>query len=185
MVKVLFWIIQGALDPNFFRYLMLIVRQQHLDLIGLFEPRVSGDMADDLIRRTRFDYSYQVEANGFSGGLCIFWKETMKFDVMAVSNQFVHGIVSPDSGAPRFFVTFTYGSLNATICKSLWCQLVALESDVGWSWVVGGDLNVIGNLSERQRGSARRTWGCELFGNFMDESGLLDMGFSGPQFTWK
>ncbi|KAE8713525.1 hypothetical protein F3Y22_tig00110206pilonHSYRG00049 [Hibiscus syriacus] len=41
-----------------------------------------------------------------------------------------------------------------------------------------GDFNVIGNYGERQGGSQRRYGVCSKFGEFMFDTGLIDMGFS-------
>ncbi|KAL4323226.1 hypothetical protein GQ457_11G022260 [Hibiscus cannabinus] len=61
------------------------------DVQAIMEPRVSGLNADNFIRRAGFDYSYRVEANGFSGGIWVMWKNIVNIDVVAVDNQFIHG----------------------------------------------------------------------------------------------
>ncbi|KAL4308369.1 hypothetical protein GQ457_01G026590 [Hibiscus cannabinus] len=53
------------------------------------------------------------------------------------------------------------------------------------AWVLGGDLNVIGSSLERQGGAHNRAQACRYFCDFMLDSGLLDMGFTDPRFTWK
>lgn len=54
------------------------------------ETRINGKRVDDVIRKTNFDYSYKVEARGFSDGIWLLWKEILMVDVMVVSNQFIH-----------------------------------------------------------------------------------------------
>ncbi|KAL4340431.1 hypothetical protein GQ457_08G021740 [Hibiscus cannabinus] len=152
---------QGALDPAFERSFRLLLQNQVPDIVAIFEPRISGQAADTFVRRSEFEHSYRVEARGFSGGIWIMWRGSVQVDVLAVSNQFVHGRR-----------------------RELWDQLRALDPGDDSPWVVGGDLNVIGNSAERRGGSDRRLGVCPRFCEFMNESGLIDMGFSGARFTW-
>ncbi|KAL4364157.1 hypothetical protein GQ457_04G008120 [Hibiscus cannabinus] len=132
---------QGALDPVVARSFKLLCRSKMPDIVAIFEPRISGRAADGFIRKSGFEFSFRVEARGFSGGIWVLWKGSVK--------------------------------------------LRALEPEQGIPWVLGGDLNVIGNSCERRGGSERRSGVCPLFGEFLFETGLLDMGFHGPQFTWR
>lgn len=43
------------------------MRYQKPDILVLLETRIGEKEADDVIRRTKFDYSFRVEAKGFSG----------------------------------------------------------------------------------------------------------------------
>ncbi|KAL4388382.1 hypothetical protein GQ457_09G019490 [Hibiscus cannabinus] len=185
MVKVMFWNVQGALDPVVARSFKLLCRSKMPDIVAIFEPRISGRAADGFIRKSGFDFSFRVEARGFSGGIWVLWKGSVKVDILAVSNQFVHGHCVPLNSEPGFRITFIYASPEVGKRRSLWPQLRALEPEQGIPWVLGGDLNVIGNSCERRGGSERRSGVCPLFGDFLFEIGLLDMGFHGPQFTWR
>ncbi|KAL4366196.1 hypothetical protein GQ457_05G015820 [Hibiscus cannabinus] len=88
-------------------------------------------------------------------------------------------------GAIHFFGTFVYASPSAQHRKDLWDQLLALNPRAGVPWVVGGDLNVISSSEERLGGSQRRSGICCRFNDFLFASGLMDMGYSGPKFTWR
>ncbi|KAL4311796.1 hypothetical protein GQ457_01G023690 [Hibiscus cannabinus] len=102
--------------------------------------------SDKVIKFSGFEWSFRVEAHGFSGGIWVLWRDTVRFDILVVSNQFVHGFCVPRNG---------------------------------------GDLNVIGSSDERKGGALGRSGVCSHFCDFMLNSGLLDMGFNGPQFTWR
>ncbi|KAL4297736.1 hypothetical protein GQ457_12G008990 [Hibiscus cannabinus] len=143
---------EGALDPGFNRSFKLLVRRQKPDIVVIMEPRISGREADRFIHRSGFEFSYRVEANGFSGGIWVLWRGTINVQVLAVSNQCIHAFCSAGSAS---------------------------------SWVLGGDLNVIGTVLERSGGSSRRLGVCSLFSDFMFDSGLIDLGYNGPQYTWR
>ncbi|KAL4369613.1 hypothetical protein GQ457_05G012620 [Hibiscus cannabinus] len=157
----------GALDPVVARSFKLMCRSKVPDVVAIFEPRISGGAADRFIRKSGFTFSFRVEARGFSGGIWILWKDSVHIDILAVSNQCVHGHCVPLNGEPGFRITFIYASPEVGRRRSLWPQLQALELEHGIPWILGGDLNVIGNSVERR-------------GVPFD-----DMGFHGPQFTWR
>ncbi|KAL4319850.1 hypothetical protein GQ457_18G018210 [Hibiscus cannabinus] len=162
----------------------LFTRIHKPDIFVVLEPRISGDKADLFIRRSQFDCSYRVEAEGFSGGIWVMWRKSIKVDVIAVSNQFIHGIIQVPTENHNFFFTFIYASPARYKRRDLWEQLMALNPGRDIPWALGGDLNVIGNSTERRGGSGRNSQGCPIFADFMFKSGLMDMGFSGPEFTW-
>ncbi|KAL4312838.1 hypothetical protein GQ457_01G036830 [Hibiscus cannabinus] len=149
------------------------------------EPRISGSEADKFIHRSGFEFSYRVEARGFSGGIWLLWRDTISVQVLAVSNQYIHALCSLGGGGGSFFGTFVYASPDALRRRSLWEHLIALDPGIDNPWVVGGDLNVIRSASERFGGSNRRYGICSYFNDFLLNSGLIDMGFSGPRFTWR
>ncbi|KAL4383512.1 hypothetical protein GQ457_15G016700 [Hibiscus cannabinus] len=73
---------QGALDPGLDKSFKLMVRNHVPDIMAVFEPRISGRAADSFIRRSGFEYSYRVEAHGFSSGIWILWRGSVHIDVL-------------------------------------------------------------------------------------------------------
>lgn len=67
-MNLISWNTQGAVSRKFQRVLGLICQQYKPDAVALLEPRVSGSTADKIIKKSRFPYSFRVEAAGFSGG---------------------------------------------------------------------------------------------------------------------
>ncbi|KAL4290816.1 hypothetical protein GQ457_14G003450 [Hibiscus cannabinus] len=174
-----------ALDPGFNRSFKLLVKKQKPDMVVVMEPRISGRAVDIFIRKSGFEYSYRVEAHGFSGGIWLLWQCSVNVQILAVSNQYIHTLCKMGDDDSSFFATFVYASPNAMRRRSLWGHILALDPGSEHAWVVGGDLNVIGSHLERRGGSEMRFGVCSLFLEFLFDSGLIDMGYNGPQFTWR
>ncbi|GMJ02456.1 hypothetical protein HRI_003914800 [Hibiscus trionum] len=166
MVKVIFWNVQGALGSYFFRCFNLMVQVQKPDIVALFEPRISGRKADSFIRRSGFDNSYRVEATGFSGGIWVLWRSSVRLDVVAVSSQFVHGWCYDIARQKYCFITFMYASPNNSKRSLVWNHLRALEPTQGTAWVMGGDFNATVSPLEREGGSVNRLGVCSKFNDF-------------------
>ncbi|GMI83210.1 hypothetical protein HRI_001990300 [Hibiscus trionum] len=185
MVRVIFWNVQGALGSDFFRCFKLMVQVQKPDIVALFEPQISSRKADNFIRRSGFDNSYRVEVTCFSGGIWVLWRASVKLDVVVVSSQFVHGWCYDIARRRSCFITFVYASPNSSKRSMVWNQLQALEPSQGITWVLGGDFNAIVSPLEREGGSVNRLGVCSKFKDFLFDSGLIDMGYKGPLFTWE
>ena len=57
-------------------------------------------------------------------------------------------------------------------------------SSFSGQWLLLGDLNSISDAFEKQGGSSRRVVSYRSFRSFVENVGAIDLGFSGPRFTW-
>ncbi|KAA3465852.1 Non-LTR retroelement reverse transcriptase [Gossypium australe] len=67
------------------------------------------------------------------------------------------------------FVTFVYGSPKKRLRSFLWERLDYLAQSIKEPW----------------RGGWLAISGCKLFQKFIQDDGLWDLGFEGPEFTWR
>lgn len=67
--RFLFWICQGCGHQWFHKILNEYNKEFHLDVVALFETRISGSRAEAVIAKMGFDYSFRVDAVGFTGGI--------------------------------------------------------------------------------------------------------------------
>lgn len=65
----LIWNFRGAAERNFPSLVKDTMRIYNLDFIDILEPRVSGQRADEIIRRTGLVEGARIDARGFSGGV--------------------------------------------------------------------------------------------------------------------
>ncbi|XP_039066344.1 uncharacterized protein LOC120211945 [Hibiscus syriacus] len=108
----------------------------------------------------------------------------MEIEIAHISNQFINGIFRPKEVNTWAQFIAIYANPNGSKRKHLWSQLEALAPNDNTPWIMGGDLNVILDVDERRGGATTHTNGSRLFANFMHSTGLLDLGFHGPPFTW-
>ncbi|CAN1315863.1 hypothetical protein LINPERPRIM_LOCUS29860 [Linum perenne] len=66
----------------------------------------------------------------------------------------------------------------------LWGYIRMLHQAVSGSWLLCGDLNSIRGMDDRQGGAEFNASRCRAFNNCLDDCDLIDLGFSGPKFTW-
>ncbi|KAL9676801.1 hypothetical protein QQ045_005021 [Rhodiola kirilowii] len=65
----------------------------------------------------------------------------------------------------------------------LWEELMELRHSNGGGWILGGDFNAV-MFEEERRGSAFNTKEADMFFEFVQAMGVLDMPMIGRNFTW-
>ncbi|KAK8626084.1 hypothetical protein V6N13_133736 [Hibiscus sabdariffa] len=175
---------QGCGDPKFLNALRQYLRDNKPDVVGLVEPRVSGYKADSIISSLGFPHSHRIEAAGFSGGLWLCWLNTVSIDILVNHFQFIHFRINCVADGCSSLATLIYASLNATKRKILWSHLDQIASSIYQPWILFGDFNATLSIDDRM-GCVISSTPCSAFRQFLFYSGLRDMGFSGPAFTWQ
>ncbi|KAA3464883.1 reverse transcriptase [Gossypium australe] len=169
---------------NFIRAFREYNTDDRPDIVCLLEPRVSGKKANCIIDQLGFNFSHRVEAVGFSGGIWVGWKESVRIQIIQNHPQFILLIVNEYVPNKKKFITFVYGSPNRSKRKILWEGLKSAMPPQSTPWILMGDFNAILD-SEDKRSPSTIGKRCKLFGNFVYSCGLQDLGFSGPKFTWQ
>ena len=180
----MFWNCQGAFAPAFRRTFKALIQKYNPSMVALFEPRISGKKADEFIIRSGFERSYRIEAEGFSRGIWLMWKDCVKVEVIINHKQFIHFRIANDISFISW-ATAVYASPNKHIRNLLWKDLEAVARNVSGPWLLGGDFNTILHPSERRGGSPRSTGVCHRFNDWFHRNQFCDLDFSGPKFTWE
>lgn len=97
--------------------------------------------------------------------------------------QVLHCIISHSQFASPFFANFVYAKCSKLERLDLWNKLRMVAS-VSQPWMVGGDFNTISISSERKGGASPDLNSMNDLNNCINDCGLIDIGFSGPNFTW-
>ncbi|MBA0752034.1 hypothetical protein Gogos_000914 [Gossypium gossypioides] len=129
------------------------------DIVSLLESRVSGSKADNIIAKLGFQYSHRVEAIGFSRGIWIGWKYSVRLKVVCSHPS------------------------NRQVRQFLWNDLRSRNLLGQIPWIAIGYFNTILSSSEKSWGLYRGRR-CPYFSDFVDSTELHDLGFRGPPFTW-
>jgi len=184
LLKLFVWNVRGAGSREFFSNLKEYVRIHRPALIVLLETHISGRRADDVCTRIGFQGMYRVEAQGFMGGIWLLWDPCeMQVNILRAQPQFITmEIVS--SGVRPWFFTAIYASPVAHQREVLWRGIEGFAGIVDKPWLLAGDFNETKNLEERDHGGDEMHRRCLKFNNIIQNNGLIDLGFSGPKFTW-
>ncbi|KAJ8422016.1 hypothetical protein Cgig2_007566 [Carnegiea gigantea] len=127
---------------------------------------------------------YRIEAQGFRGGIWLFWKtNSVDLHLVKSSTQFITMDVNPGSTRP-WSLTIIYASPHETLRQSLWANLSEYGRTCNKPWLLAGDLNKTRSMEERFNCSDDLARWCNNFNLWIENNHLIELGFSGPRYTW-
>jgi hypothetical protein len=127
--------------------------------------------------------AYAVSCEGRSGGLALFWKQPYSVSFRGANAHVIDVTVSSEDAAP-WHATFVYGEPKRELRHCFWDMLRRLRRKWEGPWLCCGDFNEV-LLQDEHYGSVDRSDAqMELFRDCLDACNLVDLGFSGPKFTW-
>ncbi|XP_056694850.1 uncharacterized protein [Spinacia oleracea] len=184
-IKILMWNVQGAGKQAFMATLKEIIRINNPTVIVLVETHLSGEKAQRVCDRIGFSGQTRVEAQGFSGGIWLFWKE----EEVSVTPFEAHGqhltIEIAKIGDTPWLFSAVYASPDSIARRELWKALEYAKQNFSGPWLLTGDFNETRTMDERHGvGGSEMQRRCINFSNWMESNGLIDLGFSGPRYTW-
>ena len=118
-----------------------------------------------------------------AGGIWLFWKDCTEVIIQKTHSQFMHVCIF-EGHRIAWYLTKIYGSPNQHMRKLLWRDLNLEVARPGSSWLAAGDFNsgtsedetsIPGNFNQN------RSVGLN---SLMFQHGLIDLGYTGPTFTW-
>ncbi|CAL1402700.1 unnamed protein product [Linum trigynum] len=184
--KILAWNCRGAGSRNFLPVFREYRRKFRPHIVIIVEPRISGDRALDVIRDMGYDSSHVVDAHGFSGGIWVLWN-ACDFVITRMNShpQCLHVQVhDPISNGQNWCLSAIYGSPAEVQRRDLWEEIRRINEDMALPWMLVRDFNAIISPSENLGGAPFDSSRIRDFQDVVQDTGLNDLGFNGPAYTW-
>ncbi|KAF7829553.1 ribonuclease H [Senna tora] len=183
-MNFLIWNCRGTASRSFPGLIRDLKRKFRVDFLALIETHQEGTNAQRIVNKFGFNHREMVEAVGHSGGIWCMWNECGHgFQVVLKHDQFIHFKVM--EGSHIWFLTVVYGSSRVAQRRELWNCLNILGASISDPWCIVGDFNAFLFGSEKTGGSSQGSRPDRHFLNMVDSNSLVDLGYSGPGFTWK
>ena len=176
-----------VLEPlMFIRSLTLkaLVRDEGLNVLFLVETKVASLRLEKLKVGMGFSSFFCVNSEGKAGGFAIFWKLGVELEVVFSNSHVIVALVYSDPPDNVWLLLAVFGPPYFSKRKKFWSLMEDLISRFDGSWLMIGDLNSVSKRSEKKGGSSSGINSLRSFHHFVFEVGAIDLGFSGPKFTW-
>lgn len=178
------WNCQGIASREAICILKEITRTQRPQILGILEQKIFGVKADEVCNTLGFEDWVRVETVGFSGGIWILWRDSIQASVIFTHPQFILLQVK-DFNQDPWVLAVVYGSLTHGLRKHLWKALNLRNLQIEGPFLAAGDFNAVlgpNAVSDCNNFSQQR---CAGFAEWIFYNGLIDLGYSGPRFTWR
>ena len=142
------------------------------------------DKLESIKIKLGFEGLFVVDKVGRSGGIAMFWRNGYKVKLLKFGRNFID-LAIEDIERGNWRITGSYGFPESFRRRESWNLLRSLASSSSLPWVCLGDFNYLLNSSEKRGTHAHPQWKLNNFRAIVSNSGLIDLGMDGHQFTWK
>ncbi|KAJ1394588.1 Endonuclease/exonuclease/phosphatase superfamily [Sesbania bispinosa] len=152
--QILCWNVRGAGNRSFPALIRDLYLKFRFDFLAVLKPRLSGERANQVIRKLKFPNSHIIPARGFAGGILLLWREdTCKVEIIQDDAQFIHCRIIPLDGDLPWLLTCVYASPRPNVREELWNQLTSTTSSILEPWAIVGDFNSYASEEEKSGGA--------------------------------
>lgn len=144
---------------------------------------MSRERAEIITKKLGFQFNVRQEAEGFSGGIWIYWSDgSISIQVLHQNSQIVHCSMKMDGY--EGYMNVVYGSPNASRRKDLWAYLHLIGKCMRDKWILMGDFNSFLHPLNKTGDRPTTMEQCRDFNDCVLDCGLREVESYGAQYTW-
>ncbi|XP_074298649.1 uncharacterized protein LOC141629570 [Silene latifolia] len=185
-MNILFWNYRGIARPSFTTHFSYLVNAHKPHIVILSETRTNSPNSVTIVHKLPFDSLEILDVAGFTGDIIILWNaRDVAINLVDKSSQMINVVAQVTLNNFVFLLSVIYASPKFKHRVNLWSGLNALsQNHLTLPRVCIGDFNEIIDPCEKFGGNSIKWNRVNLFKTSMDSCNLIDLGFSGPKFTW-
>ncbi|XP_059430102.1 uncharacterized protein LOC132163748 [Corylus avellana] len=183
-MKILSWNCRGISRPAAVRGLRALIRANSPDVLFLSETKTSPSQVSSILNRLGFYLMTQVASIGSSGGLVLAWRLGVELESFLTNKNNITAWCYSDPPNCPWILSCIYGPSEKKNKLAFWDSLTAAGEAFVSPWLCIGDFNFVLDQSEKLGGRPVASSSHCPFRNFIDQHGMVDLGFVGNPFTW-
>ncbi|KAJ9544003.1 hypothetical protein OSB04_023710 [Centaurea solstitialis] len=165
-----------------------VLIENGVSFCALVETHLRADMLGNICNQVFGSWKWISNTNVSPNGtrIILAWDDCVG-DVMMLEchAQFIHCFVRLRGGTGSFFLTIVYGSNSCVERRELWSGLRKAKVLMGTQpWTIMGDFNSMLFPHDGFGGTSRRNASMEEFFSCVEDIEVLDVNYSGIQYTW-
>ncbi|KAL7247828.1 hypothetical protein ACSBR2_002690 [Camellia fascicularis] len=184
-MNVMLWNCRGAGNKISRRNFRELVRLHHPNVVALFETKVLFSSMGLFFNHLRYTASTIVDPVGRVGSIWLIWDPTQVSVSVQIANSQLIQVTVKRENYEEWVLAAVYASPNLGIRQNVWNDLENTSSSMVRPWLIAGDFNdIMGQNERRSYSQNNQSYRCRKFLDNINRCGLMDIGCSGPKFTW-
>ncbi|XP_073367683.1 uncharacterized protein [Aegilops tauschii subsp. strangulata] len=181
-MRILCWNCRGIGDPATVKELRDLVEACAPAVLCIVETQLAKYRVEGLAGSLGFVGRFGVDSRGRSGGLCLFWRNNVDFEIKTYSQYHIDSVVN-EPGKEAWRLSVFYGAVNRSMRYKTWDTMKILRGENDLPWVCMGDFNEILRQEEQMGPNERDSAQIEGFREVVDVCELADLGYKGLDWT--
>jgi len=184
-MNVIIWNCWGALKLTFQIHVRELIQIHNLAILVLLETKVGGERVREITDQLPFDGVIHMDTIGYASELWILWNSNrVEINLLSNTEQEIHVVVKVLNSNSNWLISTIYASPRRAERRILWNNLNKVVELHDMPWVLTGDFNETLTAEDKFEGRAIVVSSSLLFMECLDNCNMIDIGFTGPRFTW-
>ncbi|KAL7212909.1 hypothetical protein ACSBR2_015580 [Camellia fascicularis] len=175
---------QGLGRPLTVQILRGLVSTHRPTVVFLMETKNKEARLERIRRGLHFPNKCYVNPEGLSGGLALWWSDSVHLDIRFTSRNLIKGSFLNSFSHCSLSVLFVYAPPQKGLRRCFWSMFERMIHDNQYPLLCIGDFNEIGSTWEKQGGAECRMSQLQFFSHLLSECALMDLEFKGVPYTW-
>ncbi|XP_020552821.1 uncharacterized protein LOC105172164 [Sesamum indicum] len=186
MISAAVWNVQGLNLRDHQVSVIDLVYEYRLHLVGLLETRVAANTVSRIQLNMLPRWNWFIDYSGPSNRIWVACDDDWQgLDVVDVGSQHIQCCVLTRNLNHHVLLTIAYGANELGLQREFWQDLGHLAHVIDDSpWLVGGDFNIVLDMSEMCVTSGDICVAMEEFRTCLHDTSLLCLPMQGERFTW-
>nr|XP_023879291.1 uncharacterized protein LOC111991724 [Quercus suber] len=149
------------------------------------ETKIGGARAKEITDGMPFDGAIHTNTIGYAGGLWLLWNSD-RVDIVELANieQEIHVEVKVRLSNLTWIFSAIYANPRSEERCILWDNLTKVADLHNKPWIMAGDFNEPLTDEDKFGGRGVNVNRSLVFKECLDSCNMVDMGFTGPRYTW-
>lgn len=183
-MNALAWNCRGVGNSRTVRDLAAFLQAYNPKLVFLSETRQSEEQMKNLRWRLGLKGCLARSCVGRSGGIALFWKESLLVDLITISNKVIDAAVRECPNSQPWRISFVYGDPRVEDRHLTWEFMKRIKYRSDKPWVMMGDFNECMWQFEHFSETKRSERQMDAFRDALATCDMHDLGFSGLPWTF-
>lgn len=178
------WNVQGLGRPLTFQNIRGLCYAHRPSLVFLMETKNKSQFVDKIRERTQLNNCFYVDLVGLSGGLALWWDDSISINIISSSEFFIYAVVSQPGGVNKWRLSCVYVNPSHGVRSLVWSHLRSVCNSSLLPWLCIGDFNEVSSRLEKQGGRPVSASRLESFNTLISDCSLMDLECKGLSYTW-
>lgn len=166
------------------RHLRRLISNHQPDFLFLSESKLSkSDHMLSIVNSLGFDCYDFVVSNSRLRGLVLMWHDVLNIHVTLTNDNVINCLLLDDLINCTWQFSFVYGPPILMMRAVFWDWLTTIGTTFLGLWCLIGDFNALLHQDDKDGGRPISS-SSTGFQKFINDFGLIDMGFLGHLYTW-